>query len=552
MRSSPRSIGAGLTAFALLAAITVLSVPSAGSAYNGHPKLVVVIVIDQFRGDYLERYRDQFGESGFRLFLDHGAYFPNCNYNYANTRTAPGHSTLFTGTYSNGHGIAANEWWDPKKKRIVTSVEDDATKLVGISGEKNGASPHNLLADTIGDELRLATQGNSRVFGIALKDRAAILTTGFSANGAYWIDHASGAWVTSTYYVNEAPRWVTNFNSQKHAQKYLNQEWKDANGEVLASTAPHDDAGGKPIDYYELVGRTPYANEYQIEFARELILQEKLGQGTVTDLLVLSLSANDLVGHAYGPDSPQIHAMALALDRQIGEFLAFLQQQYGNKFWVVLTSDHGVAPTNATSLSLRIPSVVKANKDTKTELNKELAARLHKPGDYVRSVSFPIVYLNNDAFGEKIGEADAEGYVAEAMRTMGYVSAYTKEQLASGEVAPTPVGRMYANSYSPYGGWWVMGFPPPFALSSKDIAEHGVAYSYDQHIPLAFYGPAFKTGVYRDQVEPTDLAPTLAVLLGINKPTNSTGHILTQALTTRSEVPNPPSTRPRGTPEARP
>jgi len=534
--------------------VALILIPSAafGSAYSASPKLVVILVIDQFRGDYLDRYHDEFGPSGFRAFTDRGAYFPACYYDYANTRTAPGHATIATGTYTSGHGILANEWWVPSSKKVLSSVDDESTKLLGVEGDAMGASPHNLLADTLGDELRLATRGNSRVFGIALKDRAAILTTGFSANGAYWIDHASGAWVTSTYYVNEAPRWVTNFNSQKHAQKYLNQEWKDANGEVLGSTAPHDDAGGKPIDYYELVGRTPYANDYQIEFARELIQQEKLGQGTVTDLLVLSLSASDLVGHAYGPDSPQIHAMALALDRQIGEFLAFLQQQYGNRFWVVLTSDHGVAPTNATSLSLRIPSVVTPNKDIRTELNKALGARLHKPADYVRSVSFPIVYLNNDAFGEKIGEADAEGYVAEAMRTMGYVSAYTKEQLASGEVAPTPVGRMYANSYSPYGGWWVMGFPPPFALSSKDIAEHGVAYSYDQHIPLAFYGPAFKTGVYRDQVEPTDLAPTLAVLLGINKPTNSTGHILTQALTTRSEVPNPPSTRPRGTPEARP
>ncbi len=533
-------------------ALILIASAAFGAAYQASPKLVVILVIDQFRGDYLERYHDEFGPSGFRLFTDHGAYFPACYYDYANTRTAPGHATIGTGTYTSGHGILANEWWVPSSKKVLSSVDDESTKLVGIEGDAMGASPHNLLADTLGDELRLATQGNSRVFGVALKDRAAILPTGFSANGAYWIDHASGAWVTSTYYVTEVPRWVANFNSQKHAQKYLNLDWKDAAGQVLGSTAPHDGADGKPIDYYDLVGRTPYANDYQIEFARELIEQEKLGQGTVTDLLVLSLSANDLVGHAYGPDSPQIHAMALALDHQISEFLAFLQQQYGNKFWVVLTADHGVAPTNATSLGLRIPSVVTSNKDIKAELNKSLSARLHKPADYVRSVSFPIVYVNNEAFGDKLSEGDAEGYVAEAMRAMGFVSAYTKDQMASGEVAPTAVGRMYANSYSPYGGWWVMGFPPPFALSTKEIAEHGVAYSYDQHVPLAFYGPAFKTGVYRDQVEPIDLAPTLAVLLGINKPTNSTGHVLTQAISTRSEVPTPPPGRTRGTPEPRP
>src|SRR5216684_4877733 len=163
----PRSLSVALLLF--------VSIPAAfASAYNARPKLVVVIVIDQFRGDYLERYRDQFGDGGFRLFLDHGAYFPDCNYNYANTRTAPGHSTLFTGAYSNGHGIAANEWWDPKKKKMVTSVEDDDTKFVGLTDAKAGASPHKLMADTLGDELKLATQGKARGFGVSLKDRSAI------------------------------------------------------------------------------------------------------------------------------------------------------------------------------------------------------------------------------------------------------------------------------------------------------------------------------------------------------------------------------------------
>lgn len=529
------------TKIAAFFAVLLLVSAAFGSAYQASPKLVVILVIDQFRGDYLERFHDEFGPAGFRLFTDRGAYFPACYYDYANTRTAPGHATIGSGTYTSGHGILANEWWVPSAKRVLSSVDDESTKLVGIDGDAMGASPHNLLADTLGDELRLATQGNSRVFGIALKDRAAILPTGFSANGAYWIDHVSGAWVTSTYYVNEIPRWVANFNGQKHAQKYLNQEWKDADGQVLGTTAPHDSADGKEINYYELVGRTPFANDYQLEFTKELIQQEKLGQGTVTDLLVISLSANDLVGHAYGPDSPQIHAMALALDRQISDFAGFLQQLYGNKFWLVLSADHGIAPTNASALKLRIPSVVTANKDIKAELNKSLAARLHKPGEYVRSVSFPIVYLNNEAFGDKLSETDAENDVAEAMRAMGFVSAYTKEQMAAGELPPTALGKMYANSYSPYGGWWVMGFPPPFSLSTKDIAEHGVAYSYDQHVPLAFYGAAFKTGVYRDQVEPIDLAPTLAVLLGINKPTNSTGKVLTQALAPRGDAPAPPT-----------
>src|SRR6516164_4583048 len=249
---------------------------SATSAYNGHPKLIVIIVIDQFRGDYLERYHDRFGDAGFRILMDRGAYFPNCNYNYANTRTAPGHATLFTGAYSNGHGIADNEWWDPKKKKMVTSVEDDATKFVGAEG--NGASPHNLLADTLGDELKLATQGKSRVFGISLKDRAAILPVGFSGDAAYWIEPKTGAWITSTYYRSDLPKWVQEFNASRPT-KYWDRDWKDAQGTLLASTAHRKGRDGADAGFYEVVGSTTFANEYEFEFARELVVYENIGRG---------------------------------------------------------------------------------------------------------------------------------------------------------------------------------------------------------------------------------------------------------------------------------
>src|ERR1022692_4477609 len=287
------------------------------SAYNAQPKLIVVIVIDQFRGDYLERYRDQFGEGGFRLLLDRGAYFTDCNFNYANTVTAAGHATLFTGAYSDGHGILGNDWWDPQKERMVTSVEDDATRLVGISSTAPGASPHNLLADTLGDELKLATQGKSRVFGIALKDRAAILPAGFAGDGAYWIDHKSGAWITSTFYRSELPTWVERFNDSQRMGKYLNQEWKDDQGKVLRSTKPEP---GQAANFYKLVGSTPLGNDYEFEFARELITYEKLGDGPATDLLVISLSPNDILGHEVGPDAPEMQAMALAIDKELADF----------------------------------------------------------------------------------------------------------------------------------------------------------------------------------------------------------------------------------------
>src|SRR6202789_1303408 len=235
MRSSPRSIGPRLLiALAGIIAAALIATAAFASAYNGRPKLVVVIVIDQFRGDYLERYHDQFGESGFRLFLDRGAYFTDCNYNYANTRTAPGHATLLAGAYSNGHGIVANEWWDTKKNRMVTSVEDDATKILGIPGEKAGSSPHNLMADTLGDELRLATQGKSRVFGVSLKDRAAILPAGQAANGAFRLDDASGRFITSTYYMEHLPEWAAAFNASGRLAEAAKEAGADGKGKFSA------------------------------------------------------------------------------------------------------------------------------------------------------------------------------------------------------------------------------------------------------------------------------------------------------------------------------
>src|SRR3979490_3019555 len=245
-------------------------IPAArAAAYSARPKLVVVLVIDQFRGDYLERYRDQFGDGGFRVFIDRGADFTDCNYDYANTRTAPGHATLFTGSYTSGHGIVANEWWDPQKKKRVTSVEDDTTKLVGAGAGKNGpgASPHNLMSDTLGDELKLATGGKARVFAISLKDRAAVLPAGFAGDGAYWIDHKRGDWITSTYYHQSLPEWVSNFNASHRAEKYRNREWKDSEGNTLGSTGPRKGRDGSPAGFYEVIGSTPFANDYQFEFA---------------------------------------------------------------------------------------------------------------------------------------------------------------------------------------------------------------------------------------------------------------------------------------------
>jgi predicted AlkP superfamily pyrophosphatase or phosphodiesterase len=502
------------------------------SAYNAHPKLVVIIVIDQFRGDYLERYRDQFGDSGFRLLLDHGAYFTDCNYDYANTRTAPGHATLFTGTYSNGHGIVANEWWNPQKKKTVTSVEDDTTQLVGLSGSPPGASPRNLLADTLGDELKLATQGKSRVFAVALKDRASILPGGFTADAAYWIDQKSGAWVTSSYYRSELPKWAQDFNDGKRRDKFLNKEWKDEKGNILRTTNPQAGKDGSPASFYQLVGSTPFANDYEFEFARELVTYEKVGNGPATDLLTISLSANDILGHQVGPDSPEMRAMALEMDRQLADFFNFLGHQVGlANIWIALSADHGVAPVPSVAAKLRIPASSVSPEKMQMQMNSALGAKLGHAAEYVRAFDYPLAWLNEEAFGAiKMKEEDAEHAVGEALKQIGLRGFYTKAQLAKGDVPNTDDGTRWENSYAPTGGWYVMGVPAPFTVGSATGTDHASPYTYDTHVPLAFYGIPFQAGIYRTHAEPVDLAVTLASLLGINAPTRATGRVLIEAL----------------------
>ena len=561
MRFFPRSRAVGRRAVpALLAVLMLASVPASfASAYNAHPKLVVVIVIDQFRGDYLERYRDQFGEGGFRLLLDHGANFTDCNYDYATTRTAPSHATLFTGAYSNGHGIVSNEWWDPKKRRMVTSVEDADTRIVGIAPDqakdKIGASPHNLLADTLGDELKLATQGKARVFSLSLKDRSAVLPGGFAADAAYWIDHKSGAWLTSTYYRRDLPKWAQDFNSGNRAAKYWDRDWKNANGDVLRSTAHRKGRDGSDASFYEVVGSTPFANEYELEFAKELVVYENLGAGPATDLLAISLSPNDILGHEVGPDSPESAAMALALDRELADFFNFLGHQVGlANTWIALSADHGVSALPDAAKKLRIPA---ANLDAgklEAQINSALTAKF-SPGhatSYIK-LDYPDAWLDQDAFtAAHVKERDAETAVGEAMKQAGLRDYFTKAQLAVGEVPDTALGRKFLHSYSPEGGWYVMGVPRIYAVGSSTGADHASPYTYDTHVPLAFYGLPFRPGTYRTQVEPVDLAATLASLLGFNAPTHAVGRVLTEALAPAHHADNTAGSPNAASPHERP
>ncbi len=584
-----------------LISLPVTPVASA-SAYDGKPKLVIILVIDQFREDYLERYRDDLKGRGFKLFLDHGAYFPDCYYNYANTKTAPGHSTIGTGAYTDGHGINSNEWWDlaRNKDHAVTSVEDERYHLVGLvnaSGTTTGSSPRNLRASTVGDELRMATNGHSLVYGVSLKDRASILPAGAAANGAFWIDGKSGSFITSSFYMNELPKWAVAFNGSDRAEEAMQEAGVTKQG-----------------DFYESVGKTPAANSYELDFAKALIANEQLGKHATTDMVTISISGPDISGHTFGPDSPEQRIMVDTLDTQLDSFFTWLEKNIdgglGN-VWIALSADHGIAPVPAQAATLGMPAAEIDMAKLTANLNEAMNAKF-SPGEKVVYIlpkqGLPYLSLNIPSFQVAgINELEAEQAVQNAVEPafeaispvptavltpVPYketaaapeaavpvktsktkprptrsapvkpavkaessapaepvepppapptryapkpfaMHVFTRLELAAGQLPPSEFGTLMAQSYSPNGGWYVMVIPEAYEIEhygNGGGTNHYTPYSYDRHVPLAFFGAPFNPGTYHGRVEPVDLAATLASLLGVNQPSAAVGHVLTQAV----------------------
>ena len=394
---------------------------ASAQAFVGQPKLIVILVIDQFRGDYLNRDQAKFQGRGFNLFMKDGAWFTDCYYDYANTKTAPGHATIGTGAYTDGHGIDSNEWWDAARSYDVqvSSVQDERYKLVDLPHDSIpanqpgapawatdfvvGASPLNLRATTLGDELRLATAGKARVYGVSLKDRAAILPAGQSANGAFWIDPSSGQFTTSTYYMEHLPEWAKAFNA----------------GPRIAQ-AEHEANADGTLQFYDLVGRTPAANSYELDFAKALITGEKLGQNGVTDLVTISLSANDIQGHQFGPDSDFEEQMILSLDKDFDGFFGWLDQTVGLKnVWIALTADHGIAPIAGDAAKLGIHGYAVDMDKVYARLNEELDKRFangERVAFLMPNPDLPYVVLDKRAFAKaKVDEKTAEDAVAELL-----------------------------------------------------------------------------------------------------------------------------------------
>lgn len=486
------------------------------------PKLVIAVVADQFRYDYLLRFKDDY-RGGLLQLMKNGAVYTNARYEHYPTFTAVGHAALLTGAYPSVNGIVGNLWYDRINGKQIQAAADDTVRLVGGT-DGPGSSPRNLLVSTVGDEMKIASQGQSRVFGISLKDYSGIMATGHMADAVYWFDTRSGSFVTSTYFQNDLPEWLKTYNAGKHAERYKGVDW-------LGTRLP-DETGPR---LYGMLLSTPFGNALVEDVAEELIKSENLGRGPNTDLLVISLSSNDYVGHQNGPDSKQVREISIETDKLLGKLFKFIDTNLGlDNVTIMFTADHGVAPMPETNVKRRMPG----GRVNASEIRDAVQLALAKKyGDNQWIVAMPedSIYLNQSLIRDKnLSREEVEQTAAQAVLTVPHVfRVYTRAQLLSGNAGSDIVGRRIARSYSQQRGADLYVLLEPYYLSVQFSTNHGTAFGYDTHVPLIFMGAGIRAGIFHASIAMNDVAPTLAALLGIEIPSGAEGRILEEMFKSR-------------------
>ena len=566
--------------FALLLLSGISPAPAAPPAIPPHPphpepppqpampKLIITILVDQLRYDYLERWRDHFVDGGFKLLLDRGAFMTYAHYNYMPTTTAPGHASAFSGTTPASHGIIGNDWFDKRTRKVINCVDDPTVLSVGAPGTGGKHSPRNFIGNNFADELRLRYQ--SKVVGISMKDRGAVLPAGKKPTGAFWFEGKTGNFITSTYYMSELPAWVVAFNKKQRAHSFLGQTWdrllpaKDYDyadklpgesglpGEKVAifphliakvdpKAAEDDDVAtdlesalnplvqtDKPQGLFDLFFPSPFANQFLAEFAEAAIEGEQLGTGPGPDLLTVSFSAIDACGHRFGPYSQEVEDITLRLDRQLAEFFKVVDKKVGlANVAIMLTADHGVMP-QPDFAALQGFDGRRANT---TLLVGDLLAKLGErfgSGNVLlaKNIYDGNVYFNYDYLREKnIAPAEVASFIRDwALATGRFQACYSREQILDGR-APGPLGQRVINGFNAERSGDVVLVYKPYTIPWGVVGgtTHGSGYSYDTHIPILFYGSLFKPGRYPDDVSITDIIPTLCTALRMTEPAGCIG-----------------------------
>ena len=536
--------------FSLLLA-AILAMPAMAQNPFRRPKLVVGVVVDQMRWDYLYRYQERFGDNGFKRLMREGFNCENTMLNYIPAVTAIGHTSIYTGSVPAIHGIAGNDFHIDGKQTYCT--DDAAVATVGSNSDAGKMSPHNLKVTTIGDELHLATNYRSKVISVSLKDRASILPGGHTADGAYWFDAETGNFITSTYYRKDLPGWLKQFNDRQLAKHYLSQDWETlyptesyknstADNNSYENPFPGADTPTMPVTTSKLmdseglglIRNTPYGNTLTIDLALAAIDGERLGNRGETDMLAVSLSSTDYIGHQFGTYAIETEDTYLRLDRDIARLLAALDQEIGKgEYLLFLTADHAAAHNFKFLTDKGIPAGGWDIEKTKAALNSHLKAEFKTDCNLVSGLLNYQIFLDNEKI-DSLG-ISKENVVAAAIdyikRGEGVYCAVEQEN-AGTAILPSPIKDRIVNGYYPgrSGEIQIIMQPGWYGLESEATGgtDHGVWHPYDTHVPLIFFGSGINPGATFTPVEITDIAATVCALLHIQMPDGCLGKPVTE------------------------
>ncbi len=515
------------------------------------PKLVVGIVVDQMRWDYLYRYANRYGAGGFNRMLAEGFTCENTQIPYIPTVTAAGHTGIYTGSVPSVHGIAGNEFIIQATGKSLYCTEDSTVKTVGSTSNAGQMSPVNLLSGTITDELKLATNFRSKVIGIALKDRGGILPAGHTANAAYWYDDLTGNWITSTFYMNNLPTWVNNFNSQKFAEKYIKQDWNTLYPIATYTQSTADDTPyegklkgeEKPVfphltskmlnGSYSAIRNTPYGNTITLDFAKEALKNEQLGKGSQTDFLAVSLSSTDYIGHQYGINAIEIEDTYLRLDKDLEDFFNTLDATVGKgEYTVFLSADHGAAHNPLFLTDHKIPAGLWPTATILKALNVELEKEFKQPNIALSFSNYQVTFKNTLIEAKQLDFDKIKDFSIKFLNKQdGVAYAIDMEKAATAPI-PDVIKTRVINGYNRErsGAIQILLKPGLFSGYGKTGTTHGTWNPYDTHIPLVFMGWGIKHGSLNRQTTMADIAPTLAALLHIQEPNGSIGFPIEEVL----------------------
>ena len=534
---------------------------------SGAPGLVVGVVIDQMRFDYLYKYQDHYGEGGFKRLLREGYNFKNTHFDYIPTVTAAGHASIYTGAGPEMHGIVGNSWFDRSSGGLVSNVGDPSVQITGSVVENpSGLSPNRMLSSTISDQLRLGTNFNARVISVSLKDRGAILAGGQTANAAYWHDWESspGHFVSSTYYMDKLPAWVQDFNARELTDSYLSETWN-----TLLPIAEYDESApdnnpherllrGKETptfpynleemrvlyngetNFYQVLWGTPFGNTLTKDFAMEALKKEGLGKRAYTDMLCVSFSTPDVAGHTFGPQAVEVQDIYLRLDRDLEDMLNTLDREVGKGNYVLfLTSDHGAMPVvsylKANKMQAGLAVIPKLEQDLKFRLSQRYGAF-----ECISYFGYDQIYLDRKLIADKkLSLSEVQATVAEFMRQQpGVRLALTATDLQEGGYSEGLSAQLQRGYHPARSGDVMIALEPGFSATGDfrtpvekvQGAGHGSGYSYDTHIPMLWFGKGIKPGSSVRRVSPTDIAPTLSMMLNLQMPSGATGAPLEEVL----------------------